>query len=188
MQWFHFRPSWTNLWILAVIIFATPVLLNRIRDEKGMAGLARATKLPEMSQGERVIYTFIMAPQFLLPLYALFVPFTTNVALLGVGLALFAVGQIFRMKSIWDYSSAPAGELITRGVYHLSRNPGYFGATLVYLGMGLAGGSWLILLAALYWFLGYQWVAKLEERFCAAQWPDAFAGYRRQVARNFLFF
>ncbi|MBE9506975.1 MAG: DUF1295 domain-containing protein [Chloroflexi bacterium] len=188
MRWFHFRIGWLNLWILALVVFATPILVNRIRGERGKAGLARATAFPAMSAVERVFYMLVMAPQFVMPLYTVFVPFTANAALLGAGLALFVIGQAWRIKSTWDYTSSPSGELITHGVYRLSRNPGYFGATLVYLGMGLAGGSWLIVAIAVYWFIGYQWVATVEERFCVEQWPDEFPEYKRQVAKNFLFF
>ncbi|MCJ7566752.1 MAG: phosphatidylethanolamine N-methyltransferase family protein [Anaerolineales bacterium] len=96
-----------------------------------------------MSKAERLAYMLVMSPQFLLPLYAIFVPFTTNSTLLSAGLLLFAAGQTLRLKSIWDYTSAAQGELINHGVYRISRNPGYFGAALVYMGMGVAGGSWL---------------------------------------------
>ncbi len=188
MHWFHFQIGWMNLWILALIIFATPVLLNIIRAEKGKVGLARATALPPMSKNERAVYMLIMAPQFLLPLYAICVPFTANAMLLGVGMSLFVIGQTFRFKSIWDYTTSPAGELITQGAYRISRNPGYFGATLVYLGMGIAGGSWFIVTVAVYWFIGYQWVAAVEERYCLEQWPDAFPQYKREVAKNLLVF
>jgi protein-S-isoprenylcysteine O-methyltransferase Ste14 len=54
--------------------------------------------------------------------------------------------------------------------------------------MGIAGGSWLIVAVAIYWFVGYQWVATVEERSCEERWPDAFSEYKRQVAKNFLFF
>ncbi|NOQ95638.1 MAG: hypothetical protein GQ555_03365 [Desulfobacterales bacterium] len=188
MQWIHFQFGWLNLWILALIIFATPVLLNLIRGKKGKAGLARATTIPPMSRGERLAYMLVMAPQFLLPLYAIFVPFTAHAMLLGVGLLLFMVGQVFRLKSIWDYTAGPPGELITHCVYQISRNPGYFGATLVYLGMGIAGGSWLIVAVSICWFLGYQWVATVEDRFCMEHWPDTFPEYKRAVAKNLLFF
>lgn len=103
MQWVHFELGWLNLWILAVVVFATPVLLNLVRSGKGSRGLKRATTL------------------------------------LVAGLAVFSVGQALRLKSIWDYATAASDQLITHGVYRISRNPGYFGATLVYLGMGLAG-------------------------------------------------
>lgn len=188
MRWFHFQIGWFNLWILALVIFVTPIFLNIIRGKKGKMGLARATTFPSMSKGERVAYMLVMAPQFLLPLYAIVVPFTTNTILLSPGLTLFVIGQVFRLKSIWDYTTAPPGELMTHGLYQISRNPGYFGATFVYIGMGIAGGSWLILAVAIYWFIGYQWVATVEERFCLERWPDTFPEYKRKVAKNLLFF
>lgn len=188
MQWFHFKVGWLNLWILALIIFATPVLLNLIRGKKGKEGLARATMLPPMSPKERAVYMLMMAPQFLLPIYVVFVPFTRNAVLLSVGLGLFIAGQVYRLKSIWDYTTVPNDELISHGVYQISRNPGYFSATMVYLGMGIAGGSWFVVAVAAYWFIGYQWVASIEERFCEKRWPDVFSEYKRKVAKNFLFF
>ncbi len=87
MQWFHFEIGWFNLWILALIIFITPVLLNIARGERGKTGLRRATELPPMSQVEHVAYMMVMSPQFLLPLYTIFVPFTTSTTLLSVGTA-----------------------------------------------------------------------------------------------------
>jgi len=49
MQRFYFQIGWLNLWILALVVFATPLLINRIRGEWGKAGLTRATVLPPMS-------------------------------------------------------------------------------------------------------------------------------------------
>jgi protein-S-isoprenylcysteine O-methyltransferase Ste14 len=188
MKWFHFEIGWLNLWILALLIFSTPILLNFARGERGITGLKRATELPPMSKSERAAYMLVMSPQFLLPLYTVFVPFTSNTALLSAGLLLFSAGQTLRLKSIWDYTTAAPGELISHGVYRISRNPGYFGGTLVYLGLGIAGGSWLIVAIALYWFAGYQWVATVEEHFCQEKWPEAFAAYKQKTAKNFVFF
>lgn len=48
---------------------------------------------------------------------------------------------------------------------------------------------WILIVAvAVYWFIGYQWTATLEERFCMEHWPDEFREYKRKVAKNFLFF
>lgn len=141
-----------------------------------------------MSQVEHVAYMMVLSPQFLLPLYTIFVPFTTSTTLLIVGLLLFTAGQTIRLKSIWDYTTAAPDELINHGVYRISRNPGYFGAALVYLGMGITGGSWLITAIAIYWFVGYQWAATVEERFCLEKWPEGFAAYKQKTAKNFVFF
>ena len=119
MQWFHFQIGWLNLWLLAVVVWITPLLLNLIRGERGRSGLSRATELPAMSTTERVLYMLIMAPQFVMPFYAVFVPLIHNAALLAAGLVLFVIGQAWRIKSQWDYTSAPPGQLISHGVYRL---------------------------------------------------------------------
>jgi protein-S-isoprenylcysteine O-methyltransferase Ste14 len=129
-----------------------------------------------------------MFPPFVVYFYAIFVPFTTNAALLCAGLVLFVIGLALLIKQMRDFATAPPDQLITHGTYQISRNPSYFGSTLIALGMGLAGGSWLIVAFAVYWFIVYQWAATLEERFCMARWPEELSEYKLKVAKNFLFF
>ena len=188
MQWFHFQIGWLNLWILTLVLFGTPFLINMIMGSRGKAALKRATALPPMSTVERVFYMLVVLPQFALYPYTIFVPFTTDVALLGAGLVLSGIGLVLQIVKMWNYITAPPDQLITQGTYRISRNPDYFSATLMYLGLGLTGGSWLIVAVAIYWFIGYQWMATLEERFCMEKWPEEFSEYKRKVAKNFLFF
>lgn len=188
LKWFHFEIGWLNLWVLTLVLFGTPFLINMIMGDRGKAALKRATVLPPMSTGERVLYMLVLLPQFALYPYTIFVPFSTNAGLLGAGLALSGIGLVLQIKKMWDYITVRPDKLITNGIYQISRNPGYFSATLTYLGLGLAGGSWLIVAVAVYWFIGYQWLVTLEERFCMERWPEEFAEYKRKVAKNLLFF
>jgi protein-S-isoprenylcysteine O-methyltransferase Ste14 len=187
MQWFHFQIGWLNLWIL-IVVYVVTVSVASI-DLKSRAGFKRQGTLPSMSRFERIVYYLLfMFPPFVIYFYAIFVPFTTNMALLCVGLVLFVIGLALLIKQMRDFATAPPDQLITHGAYQISRNPSYFGSTLIALGMGLAGGSWLIVAFAVYWFIVYQWAVTLEERFCMARWPEELAEYKRQVAKNFLFF
>lgn len=188
MQWFHTTPGWFNLWILVLAMNLLPVLIFRLRRPRNEAALQRAVTLPEMHGWERIAYWAVMIPYFSMFGYALFVPFSDEPILLLVGgiLLVFAVG--LRTKAMIDYAQTESGQLITQGVYQVSRNPGYFAAMLALLSLGILGESLLMIAVALYFFIGYQWVSTLEERFCAQHWPEAFPMYKRQVARNFLFF
>ena len=187
MQWFHFQIGWLNLWIL-IVVYVFTVSVASI-DLKGKAGFKRQQTLPSMSRLEHIVYYLLfMFPPFVVYLYAVFVPFTTNAALLCVGLVVFVIGMALLIKQMRDFATAPRDQLITHGTYQISRNPSYFSSTLIALGMGLAGGSWLIVAFAVHWFIVYQWAVTLEERFCMERWPEGFAEYKRKVARNFLFF
>lgn len=186
MRWFHFEIGWLNLWVLTLVYFLTPYLIST--GKRGKAGLKRQLVIPSMSKTECVFYMLVMLPRFVQYLYTIFVPLTANPILLSMGLALFVIGLVLILRQTWDYAAAPPNYLITTGVYQISRHPGYFGAALIYLGLGLAGGSGLIAAFAICFFIGYQWVATLEERFCKEHWPEEFAEYKRKVAKNFLFF
>ncbi len=186
MKWFPFQIGWLNLWILT-LVFQTRYLMSM--GERGKAALKRAgwPSNISISWGEQVFALLVMMP-FPIYLYTIFVPFTANTALLGAGLLLFVVGFVLILKATWDITIAPPDKLITNGIYQISRNPVYFGMTLTYLGMGLAGASWLIVAYAVFFFIGYQWVATIEERSCMESWPEEFAEYKRRVAKNLLFF
>jgi len=186
MQWFHFQIGWLNLWILTLILNGGLFLISM--GERGRAGIKRQWVLPPMSPVERAFYVLAMLPQMAMYLYTFFVPFTTSAALLGAGLVLFVIGLAMTLKQTWVFATAPPDQLITNGIFQISRNPGCFGQVLAYLGMGLVGGCWLIVAFTVYWFIACQWMGALEERFCAERWPEEFAEYKRKVARNFLFF
>jgi protein-S-isoprenylcysteine O-methyltransferase Ste14 len=186
MQWYNLQFGWLNLWILTLILNGSLFLISI--GERGRAGIKRQFMLPPMSSVERVFYVLAMIPQMVMYLYTFFVPFTTNMALLGAGLVLFVIGLAMTLKQTCDFAAAPSDKLITNGIYRISRNPGCFGQVLAYLGMGLTGGSWFIVTFAAYWFIACQWMGALEERFCMKSWPEEFAEYKRKVAKNFLFF
>ena len=90
--------------------------------------------------------------------------------------------------STYMYQTTPQDKLITRGIYKISRNPDYFSAFLAYIGMGLMGLAWPILMLAIAHLILYQITTKYEERMCTKLWPDEFGEYKKKVAKNFLFF
>lgn len=188
MQVFHFEPGLLNVWMAVAVLIVVPTLVVASYRRRNPDALRRAVTLPPMSSTERIGYWSVMIPYFTMYGYAVVVPFTENVPLLLVGLVVFCVALILRIRAFIDYAATPSDTLITRGIYAVSRNPGYLAAALALFGMGLMGESWLMMGVALYFFVGYQWVSQLEERFCLAHYPDTFPDYRARVARNFLVF
>ncbi len=188
MQVFHFAPGLLNVWIAVAVQIVAPTVVVASYQRRNPDALRRAVTLPPMSSTERIGYWAVMIPYFSMYGYAILVPFTANTLLLMLGLIVFVVALLMRIRAFIDYAATPSDTLITRGIYAVSRNPGYLAAALALLGMGLMGGSWLMVSVALYFFVGYQWVSQLEERFCLARYPDTFPYYRARVARNFLVF
>lgn len=102
--------------------------------------------------------------------------------LLGVGLAAWVI------RAMAAAGTSPDGyrddhELLTEGVFRVSRNPFYVGALLAMLGVALVvNGAWLLLLP-----LGFAVIFSLqvrqEERYLERRFGEPFLQYRRQVRR-----
>ena len=173
-----------NLWICTALLFLLPGLISVLTA----TGWKRALTLPETSGHERWIVFTWLGLQPLLYIYTVFVPFAPGRIWFYPGLVIFVAGLIMGGFAAHAYQSTPRDVLVTKGVYRLSRNPDYFGAFVAYLGMGLLGAAWPILVLSLGHFVFYQKAVNYEERMCAVLWPREFAEYRSKVAKNFLFF
>jgi protein-S-isoprenylcysteine O-methyltransferase Ste14 len=176
-----------NLWICIALTFLLPIVINPFTKTSGKR--TRSTlSLPQMSAGEKVIYYTWIGVQLLTYLYSIFVPFALGSVWFYLGMIIFISGMVMMGFKTHAFRTSPADQLITSGIYKISRNPEYFALFLCYLGMGLAGLAWPLLVLAGAHFLLYQITANYEERTCARLWPDKFAEYKRKVAKNFLFF
>jgi len=114
-------------------------------------------------------------------LYSIFVPFQTGTPWLWVGLAFFLAGMGFLVLATLCVAGTPAGKPFTSGVYRCSRHPMYLSMILVYLGVSIAAASWLFLLITMITFFLQRYQMIKEEKYCCAQFGDA---YRRYLDRT----
>lgn len=106
-------------------------------------------------------------------------------AVAGVGFLLPAAGAFRRAgTTINPVRIEKASDLVTEGVYRLSRNP-------MYVSMTLALVAWALLLDSLVAFVGpvtfVAWITRFqiipEERVLAAKFGEAYAAYCQRVRR-----
>lgn len=104
----------------------------------------------------------------------------------GLGLMLAAAWQMWRHHTTVDPHGLPR-DLVTGGVFRVSRNPIYLGDALVLAGLCF---TWRVPLGAL--FLTPVFIELITRRFIrreeamlALLFPDAFAHYRRRTRRWF---
>jgi protein-S-isoprenylcysteine O-methyltransferase Ste14 len=179
-----FQIGFLNLWICTALIFLIPEMINQMTAQ----GWRRACRLPGMSLGGKIIYFTWIGVNIVIYLYSFFVPLAIGAAWFAPGLLLFAASMVIMGMGTWAYQTTPEDELITKGIYRVSRNPGYFGTFCAYLGMGLMGTAWPIIVLAMAHLLMYQVTTIYEERMCNELYPDDFPGYKKEVKKNFLFF
>lgn len=70
-------------------------------------------------------------------------------AIAALGTAAF-IASVVNMRDSWRAGVSPTDktELVTRGVYQISRNPAFLGFDLVYLGVALMFANWLLWLVS----------------------------------------
>ena len=115
--------------------------------------------------------------------YSVFLPLRLGTPWFYTGLCIFLIGLIIMVISTYDFIATPADEMITRGSYTFSRNPGYLATFLICLGSGIAGSSWLLILLSVMITLCLHKEILIEERYCLDQYGSAFQEYLNRVPR-----
>jgi len=82
-----------------------------------------------------------------------------------------------------SFSTAPLGEPLSKGVYAISRHPGYFGFFLGLVGIGIACASWVFLLCALVWIVSWHFGVVEEEHILLEKYGDAYREYMNRTPR-----
>lgn len=92
------------------------------------------------------------------------------------------------MKNNWraGVSHTDKTELVTDGIYQISRNPAFLGFDLVYIGILLTFFNWLLLAVSLFAILMFHLqITKVEEPFLTAVFGTEYSKYQESVHRYF---
>ncbi len=105
------------------------------------------------------------------------------VAILGVAVFVFSV---WTMRDSWraGVSHTDKTELITDGIYQISRNPAFLGFDLVYIGVLLMFFNWLLfLVCAIAILMFHLQIVYVEEPFLLTAFGDEYVNYQNNVNR-----
>lgn len=108
-----------------------------------------------------------------------------GIVLAALGTGVFIV-SVVTMRDSWraGVSKTDKTELVTTGVYCISRNPAFLGFDLVYLGVMLAFFSWwLAVLTAFAVIILHVQITRVEEPFLRAAFGEDYRRYERKVRR-----
>lgn len=104
-------------------------------------------------------------------------------AVCGFVLIFMAAGR-FNAAGTNIPPTLPTTALVVDGIYRRTRNPFYLGTTLIYLGLGVAAGSfWAIaLVVPLLWVINTGVIAR-EEQYLERKFGDDYRAYKARVRR-----
>lgn len=109
--------------------------------------------------------------------------FALGVALLGLALRATVIGYAY-IKRGGKKKRVYAGELVTEGMFALSRNPLYLGNILICCGTFLMHGNIFVMLTGIaFYVLVYQCIVLAEEAYLLEKFGDAYRAYCADVPR-----
>lgn len=113
----------------------------------------------------------------------------------NIGLGFMLLGDIIFIMAMYTMSSNwRAGiptedqtELVTNGIYKVSRNPAFLGFDLVYLGVMLGFANYFLILITIITIVVLHMQILQEEKFLTKRFGKDYLNYKKQVGRYFLF-
>lgn len=101
------------------------------------------------------------------------------------GAAVFVI-SVLTMQDSWraGVSKTDKTELVTRGIYQISRNPAFLGFDLVYIGMVLMFFNWPLCIVSVFaMVMLHLQIVNVEEDFLLESFGDEYLSYRKKVCR-----
>ena len=173
-----------NAWILQVIFFIVLSAPDFFMSKEAKERTKRATESVPLGKTQKILaYSthFLIMPFTVI--YSIFLPLKLGTVWLYVGLPIFALALVMTVMTTHNYATTPPGEPVTKGFYRISRNPIYLSGFVLYIGMGLACASWVLLLCAVLWIVFLHIVVLAEERFLLQKYGDSYREYMNRTPR-----
>jgi protein-S-isoprenylcysteine O-methyltransferase Ste14 len=173
-----------NAWILQGLFLLVLTVPNFLMGKEAKLSMKRMEQFAPFSRIEKMLalstHVVIMP---VVALYSIVLPLKLGTAWLYAGLAIFALSLVMYIVTTISIANTPVNKPITRGAYRISRHPIYFSGFLLYVGMGVACASWVMLLLAVAWIVLWQIAVPAEERFLLEKYGDAYREYMNRTPR-----
>jgi protein-S-isoprenylcysteine O-methyltransferase Ste14 len=170
-----------NAWIFMLVDALTiPVFMRIVKNrqspspEKAMAGISRVEKI--ILYGSKVMFLPAL-------IYSIFLPLELGTMWFYIGLPITLIGLIAGVMVLVNWATTPPDQPVTRGLYRYSRHPMYVAAFIMYVGLGIACASWVLLLFAVIFTVVSFVYANAEEKLTLEMYGDSYREYINRTSR-----
>ena len=174
-----FRLGVLNAWIFSVIFLILPFIIMLFNKE----AYSRGGNPPGMSTREKVISYIATIIIYIVYLYSIFLPLKLGSAWFYIGLIIFLLALFILIAALINFMTAPKDKPVIKGMYRFSRHPLYFSNFLSLIALGITAASWVILLAAIIFFILMHIDTGPEERWCKEKYGDAYKEYFNETPK-----
>ena len=183
----EFSPTleigWLNGWVPLGVMSLTEALLLLLSPQDIV------TKLFDRSGWDKQQKAFLLIGKlFSLACLVLLVltPLKPGTSVFVMGMSLYGLGLVGLVVAILNFRNTPPGQLVTTGLYRVSRHSQILALFVMFVGMCLAIGSWLALFVFIMSRLLQHAAVVAEEEACVRHYGDSYRDYMRRTPRYFL--
>jgi protein-S-isoprenylcysteine O-methyltransferase Ste14 len=176
-----------NAWWF-LIIYAGIMIIQPYSYPNGKEVMKRLTTQPERGKFERISGFFGMILYFGSLFYSILLPLPLTSINFIIGTVIFSISMIIYFTAVHNYATTPFNEPVTKGIYKISRNPIHFFSYISWIGVGIAAGSWILIICNFIMMIHMHIGTLSEEKFCIEKYGDSYKEYMERVPRYFLFF
>ena len=158
--------------------------INTDQLGKGKEGITKFIEIALKISSYVIILTEVIS--------ILFYAGSVNNVLCIIGLILLALGvftftvSVLQMKDNWraGVQREEKTELVTTGIYSISRNPAFLGFDLMYIGIMITFFNWILcVVTCVVMVLFHLQIVNVEEDFLIETFGDEYIKYRKKVCR-----
>jgi protein-S-isoprenylcysteine O-methyltransferase Ste14 len=147
----------------------------------------RLVRLPPFAS--RIEKILSLAAVFLfgrgLMIYSIFVTIKWASAWFYVGTALFLAGLTAYTRELVNFATTPSDRPVVKGVYRFTRHPIQLVGIMMWIGVGIATTSWVILLVCVIQLFLSRPFLIAQERFCLDMYRESYREYMQSTPRYF---
>jgi protein-S-isoprenylcysteine O-methyltransferase Ste14 len=170
-----------NLWLL-MVLYTLPILLTVIfrRHVFGRTSAQFSSSRNTLERRLFIASKFFMLFYFL---YAIVLPVRFDSTWAIFGLVIYGIGFAFYAAAWITIATSQRGRVFSGGPFRFSRHPVYLSSAVMFMGAGLASGSWFYLGFSLLVGLSHMRNALAEEQVCLATFGDDYRRYMDTTPR-----
>lgn len=170
-----FEIGFWNAWVFIlpmIILFFSGLIVNKEKFDRA-----------PVNEKEKKIFVITQVILFTCFIYPIFLPLKLDTIWLYIGFFIYLPGMIFMIVAEINFATTPKDTLVTKGVYHFSRNPMFFGAFLVFISIGIACTSWIYLILAIAFIILINNSVISEENVCLEKYGNEYREYMKKIPK-----
>ncbi len=175
--------GWLNGWMMLVIFYLVFILLMFLFPQ---AVVARLFDRSGWSRQQRLLSALGIPFVLGFWLVAILTPLKIGHPVFIIGLVIYVIGFGGMIAALLSFRNTPVDHPVTEGLYRVSRNPQWVSLVAIFVGTGIAIGSWLALLLLAIGVVFYHFRILGEEKSCLAHYGEPYRDYLRRIPRYFL--